>query len=110
MNNITRQEAEEKAKREMNTILYMVIEDLKESESMAIHQFGKVFYDESYSRETDALGYLKGKYIRYLQDGFIGAYGRLDTKNRMRVIEWLTEIAFSYVGIPDYLEKRIKND
>ena len=106
-NNITKREAKEQAKREINTILYMCIEELKERQDMGIHKFCKIFYDKSYSRETDPLGYLRGKYILYLEEGFISAYGRLDTKNKMRMIEWMTDITFEYVGIPEHLEKRV---
>ena len=110
MNKITKDKAIEKAKREYNTIVYMVVDELKEKRDMSIYQFSNVFYDKTYSRETDPLGYLRGKYIQYLEEGIISAYGRLDTSNKMRVIDWMTDITFEYVGIPEHLQKRIEND
>ena len=108
MNNITKNKAIEKAKREINAIIYMCVDELKEKQNMSIYTFCNVFYDKTYSRESDPLGYLKGKYVLYWEEGFISAYGRLDTKNKMRVIEWMTDITFEYVGIPEHLEKRIE--
>ena len=110
MNNITKDKAIEKAKREFNTIIYMCIDELREKQDMNIYTFCNVFYDKAYSRETDPLGYLRGKYIKYLEEGIISAYQRLDTKNKMRVIEWMTDITFKYVGIPEHLQKRIEID
>lgn len=108
MNNITKNKAIELAKREFNTIIYMCVDELKDKQDMSIYEFSNVFYDKQYSRETDALGYLRGKYIRYMEEGIISAYGRLDTRNKLRVIDWMTDIAFEYVGIPDHLEKRVE--
>ena len=88
----------EKSKRELHEIIFFAIDELKEREDMSIHQFCQIFYGQKYSRKSDALGYLRGKYAKFIEEGFVSAYGRLDMNNRHRVIEWITDMIYGYIG------------
>ncbi len=110
MNKITKEQATKMAKREMYEVMFFAVEELKEREEMSIYEFSRIFYDQTYSRETDALGYLRGKYIKYLEDGIISAYGRLDMSNRHKFMDWLTDLVFNYKQIPKHLEERIESE
>ena len=89
---------EEQTKRELHEIIFFAIDELKEREDMSIHSFSQIFYGQKYSRKSDALGYLRSKYVKFVEEGFISAYGRLDMNNRHRVIEWLVDMIYAYVG------------
>ena len=51
--------------------------------------FARTFYgikDTNMDRD-----YVRGKYNKYCEEGFLSAYNRLDIKNCIRIIDYITE-------------------
>ncbi len=68
-------------------------------------EFARVFYglkDSNTNRE-----YVRQKYHKYCEEGFLSAYNRLDIGNTIRVLEYITDDIYKYVETDDDYEEQL---